>query len=526
MKKLNLKILPSLLLTKEILLLIQDLSLLTASLYITLFLQLGENFYELSTSALVLNTFLYTLFGLSVFLSRHIYQMLFIDSSWGEWTSISLSVTCITLLYLPVTFLLPKAYTLPDSIPLVNWFVAISLLEYSRFLHRLYRRYLSPKIEEAPPLTQKKVLDITAFLKRDPLIINEVSLQNFIQGKRVLITGAGGTLGSAFAKRIAPFSPTHLCFVDQSESLLQSLMLDMNEICPKVLCDILLGDITSRERIRHIISMFKPDIVLHAAALKQVPLVEENLSQAILTNAIGTQNVADACRDFKVGIMLLLSTNEAILPKNIMGATKRLSEMYCFSLDNLERKKPNGTRYVCVEFCNVLGAEGSVIPLFKRQIEKGGPLTLTHADMTRYFIPLEDVVNLSLEAMILSKAQKTTAGKVFLLDMGAPIKIIELANWLMDSMGAATKINYTGLRPGEKITEEISLESFTPSSHPKILQGAFRTMDHGFLMRAFHELEAIAKSQDTDSMRRLLQALIPEYKKEASYAEAALEEVS
>ena len=300
----------------------------------------------------------------------------------------------------------------------------------------------------------------------------------------------------------------------------------MNEICPKVLCDILLGDITSRERIRHIISMFKPDIVLHAAALKQVPLVEETLSQAILTNAIGTQNVADACRDFKVGIMLLLSTNEAILPKNIMGATKRLSEMYCFSLDNLERKKPNGTRYVCVEFCNVLGAEGSVIPLFKRQIEKGGPLTLTHADMTRYFIPLEDVVNLSLEAMILSKAQKTTAGKVFLLDMGAPIKIIELANWLMDSMGAATKINYTGLRPGEKITEEISLESFTPSSHPKILQGAFRTMDHGFLMRAFHELEAIAKSQDTDSMRRLLQALIPEYKKEASYAEAALEEVS
>lgn len=526
MKKLNLKALSSIFQTKETLLLIGDLTLLIASLYISLLLQLGENFYELTTDSLVLNTLLYSLFGLAVLLSRHIYQRLFIDSFWGEWTSISFSVTCIILLYLPVTFFLPKAYVLPNSILLVNWFVAISLLECSRFLQRLYRRYFSPKIEEAKPLKEKEVIDVSTFLKRVPLNVNEGVLQSFIEGKRVLITGAGGTLGSAFAKKVASFFPARLCLVDHSEFLLHTIGVEINESYPKIPCDQSLGDITCRERMRHIIAAFKPDLVLHTAALKHVPLVEENPSQAILTNIIGTQNVADACRDFKVGVMLLLSTNEAIEPRNTMGATKRLSETYCLSLDSLERKKPNGTRYVCIEFCNILGAEGSVLPLFKRQIEKGGPLTLTHADMTRYFIPLEDVVNLSLEAMILAKAQKTSFGKVFLLDMGAPIKILELANWLMNSMDEDIKIKYTGPRPGEKIMEEITLENFTSSSHPQILQRAFRAMDHGFLMRAFHELETVAKSQDTDSMRRLLQALIPEYKKEPSVSETPLEEVS
>ena len=526
MKKLNIKTLSLLFPTKETLVLIEDLILLSASLSISLLLQLGEAIYELSPSAIFLNLFLYALFGLSVFLARHIYQMFSIDSSWGEWTSISLSVTCITLLYLPVTFLLPKAYALPASTPLMTWFVAISLLECSRFLHRLFHQYLTQPKEEVPLPKPPQEIDMSLFLKRDPLPSREMELKNLIKGKRILITGAGGTLGKAFAKRLAQFSPAHMCFVDQSESLLYALGVEMLENNPKILCETLLGDITCRERIRHIISSFKPDIVLHAAALKHVPFVEENLSQAVLTNIIGTQNVAEACRDFKVGVMLFLSTYDAIHPTNTMGATKRLSELYCQSLEALERKKPNGTRFVCVEFGNVFAAEGSVVPLFKHQIKSGGPLTLTHRDITRHFILLEDAVNLSLQAILLASNQKNPPGKVFLLERGEPTKIYELAKWLIDAAGVDIKIKYTGLRSGENMMEDLSFDHTTPSPAPHILQGSLRPMDHGFLMRAFHELETIAKSNDKASLIRLLQALIPDYKNEASLKETPLEQVS
>jgi FlaA1/EpsC-like NDP-sugar epimerase len=505
----------------------QDLLLLVASLYISLFLRLGENSFEFSSAAIILNAFLYILLGLSVFLGKHIYQTFWVVPEEIEGSSIVKSVTFITLLYVPFMFMLPKAYVLPDSTPFINWFVAIALLMTPRLLYRLYQ---SPVEQEAPDLIQIEDIDLVDFLERSPPAINEVAVRTSVKGKRILITGAGGTIGAALAKKIATFSPGHLCLVDYSESPLYAIGLELKESYPKIPCDSMLGDVVCRERIRHVISNFKPEIVFHAAALKQVPVIEENLSQAVLTNVIGAQNVAEACRDFKVRAMVLISTHEAINPSNTMGATKRLAECYCQSLDILERKKPNGTRYACVEFGNILGAEGSVVPLFKKQIEQGGPLTLTHVDMVRYFIPLDEAIALILQALSLTLSQDVAPGKIFLLNMGDPIKIIDLAKWLISCAGLIIdeniKIKFTGLRAGEKLIEDLPLERFTPSTHPQLLLSSPRTMDHGFLMRAFHELEIVAKSQDKTSLTRLLQALVPEYKKEDGLSEAPLEEVS
>lgn len=505
----------------------QDLFLLVASLYFSLFLRLGPSSFEFSFTAMALNAFLYVLLGLSVFLGKHIYQTFWVLPEEIEGSSIVKSVTLITLLYVPLMFMLPNAYALPDSTPFINWFVAIALLMTPRFLYRFYQ---NPVNQEAPALIQMEDIDLADFLERDPLSINEVAIRSLIKGKRILITGAGGTIGSALAKKIATFSPGHLCLVDYSESPLYATSLELKEFYPKIPCESTLGDVVCRERIRHIISSFKPEIVFHAAALKQVPVIEENLSQAVLTNVIGAQNVAEACRDFKVRAMALISTPEAITPTNAMGVTKRLAECYCQSLDILEKKKPNGTRYASIEFGNILGAEGSVIPLFKKQIEQGGPLTLTHGDMMRHFISLDEAVALTLQALTLTVSQDVAPGKVFLLNMGDPIKIIDLAKWLISCAGLIIdqdiKIKFTGLRAGEKLIEDLSLENFMPSPHPQLLLGSPRTMDHGFLMRAFHELETVAKTQDKTSLTRLLQALVPEYKKEDDLSEAPLEEVS
>ncbi|KAB2833392.1 MAG: polysaccharide biosynthesis protein, partial [Caedimonadaceae bacterium] len=416
---------------------------------------------------------------------------------------------------------------LPDSTPFINWFVAIILLMTPRLLYRLYQ---NPAEQKVPTLAQMKDINLVDFLERSPPAFNEASIRALVKGKRILITGAGGTIGAALAKKISAFSPGYLCLVDYSESPLYTIGLELKESYPKIPCDSMLGDVIYRERIRHIISSFKPEIVFHAAALKQVPVIEENPSQAVLTNVIGTQNVAEACRDFKVRAMVLISTQEAINPTNTMGATKRLAECYCQSLDVLERKKPNGTRYVCVEFGNILGAEGSVAPLFKKQIEQGGPLTLTHVDMVRHFIPLDEAIALILQALSLTISQDIAPGKVFLLNMEDPIKIIDLAKWLISCAGLNIdediKINFTGLRAGEKLIEDLPLGRFTPSAHPQLLLSSPRTMDHGFLIRAFHELEIVAKSQDKTSLTRLLQALVPEYKKEGGLSEIPLEEVS
>jgi O-antigen biosynthesis protein WbqV len=228
--------------------------------------------------------------------------------------------------------------------------------------------------------------------------------------------------------------------------------------------------------------------------------------------------VADACRDFNVQGMLLISTDKAINPTSAMGATKRLSECYCQALDILERQKPNGTRYASVRLGNVLESSDSIVPLLKRQIEKGGPVTMSHPEKMRYFITVHEAVVLVLQAMRLSLSLAFQPGRVFVLDMGEPVRTLDLARQMISLAGLKPdidiEIKYTGLSAGEKLSAELfhASEHLLPTSNPSILVGSPRTTDHGFLIRAFQELETIAKKQDCESVFRILHALVPEYK--------------
>jgi len=632
-KKKSIRILSYVFQSRSALTLSHDVFIVILSLLVSLFLRLGDDISQISTSTIALNTLLYVLFGISIFLGKHVYRGMWRYASLGDLVSISLSVTYITLLYLPVMFFLPQDLSLPRSTPFINWFVLIAFLGAPRLFYRMYCQYRNKTpssrhlitktalivgsgdqtelfireilrqnddayellgiigyknvhkgqkihhvsvigtVSEIPTLIEdlkKKnksvdmlivadenlsgkdlksllnlagsldlqltrlphISEITApsakprvrpvaiedLLGRPQASLDRNSMWAMIEGKRILVTGAGGTIGGELVRQIAAFDPSHLCLIDHSEYLLYMADLDLSERYPKLPRENILGDVACRERMRQVISTFKPDLVFHAAALKHVPLVEENPSQGALTNVIGTQNVADACRDFKVKGMLLISTDKAINPTSAMGATKRLAECYCQALDILERQKPNGTRYASVRFGNVLGSSGSVVPLFKRQIEKGGPITITHPEMMRYFMTVHEAVELVLQAMTFALTSSIQAGRVFVLDMGEPVKIVDMARQMITLAGLKPdvdiEINFTGLRPGEKLFEELfhASEHLLPTNNTNILLGAPRTADYGFLTRALHELEKIAKDQDNDSVFRLLHALVPEYK--------------
>jgi O-antigen biosynthesis protein WbqV len=633
MKKINLKFLSLIAHNRSALTLAHDIFIVILSLQISLFLRLGDDLSLISSTAIALNTFLYVMIAFAVFLGKHIYRGMWQYSSLGDLVSISLSVTYITLLYLPIMLFLPQEVLLPRSTPLINWFVLTAFLGAPRLLYRLYRQHrnrtksessseakkvliigagdqtelfireilrqndetyrllgivgnkaaqkgqkihhisvlgtiaeLSSIIEKLEKKDQQvemlivadenmktKVLksllslaeslgiqlsrlphisEITApaakprvkpiaiedLLGRPQASLDRDSMKSMITGKKVLVTGAGGTIGGELVRQISDFEPSHICLLDHSEYLLYNTGLELKERHSELPYDSILADVTSVDRIRHVISTFKPELVFHAAALKHVPIVEDNPSQGALTNAIGTRIVADACREFNVKAMLLISTDKAINPTSAMGATKRLAECYCQALDILERQKPNGTRYASVRFGNVLGSSGSVVPLFKRQIEQGGPLTLTHPEMLRYFMTVHEAVELVLQAMTISINSTIQGGRVFVLDMGEPVKIIDLARQMIRLAGLKPdidiEIKYMGLRPGEKLFEELfhSTESLHPTNNTSILLGSPRTVDHGFLIRAFNELEKVALDQDDESVLRMLHALVPEYK--------------
>ncbi len=498
----------------------KDIFFIIISLQISLFLRLGDDISQVSLSTIVINTALYILFGISIFLGKHIYKGKGYYTSLGEPASTSLAVTYITLLYIPVMLVLPQDLSLPRSTPFINWFVLIVLLGIPRLFDRLTQNKsleVEPENSASSLKPQIQSLIPEDLLKRSHVSFDPKRIEAIIKGKKILVTGAGGTIGGELVRQISKYKPSRICLLDHSEYLLCIADVEMSESHPKLSRDNVLADVACRERIRNVISTFKPELVFHAAALKQISLGEENPSQAVLANVIGTRNVAEACRDFNVKTMLLISTNEALNPLNTIGATKRLAECYCQALDNLEQKKANGTRYISVRFGNVLESLGSIVPLFRRQIERGGPIKLTHPDMTRYFITLQEVGELILQAMLLAGKPETPAGRIFVLNRGEPLKILDLVKQMLNRAGLKPdvdiKINFTGLKAGEKLIEDLSAEHLSPTSNPHISMGNPRTLDHGFLTRAFHELETIAKDQDQDSLFRLLHALVPDYKK-------------
>jgi FlaA1/EpsC-like NDP-sugar epimerase len=285
--------------------------------------------------------------------------------------------------------------------------------------------------------------------------------------------------------------------------------------------------VRERARIDEVIAEERPELVFHAAALKHVPMVEANPIEGVLTNALGTRYVADACRAHGVRAMVMISTDKAVNPVNVMGATKRLAESICQALDIVEARKSGGTRFLTVRFGNVLGSTGSVVPLFQRQLAQGGPLTVTHPEISRFFMTVREAVELVLQASALAIEEGEARGKIFVLDMGEPVKIVDLARQMIRLAGRLpdhdVKIEFVGLRPGEKLHEELfyANEPLLPTEAAGIRLAAPRTIDYAMLQRSLDELAEHARERREERVVALLATLVPEYAKARASAPRA-----
>lgn len=319
-----------------------------------------------------------------------------------------------------------------------------------------------PGRRRAPSLNSLHDADLETLLPRSPRRIDQRAARKLIAGKRVLITGAGGTIGSELARQAAAFEPAHLALVDNSEFNLYLIDLEMREAGYDSIIYSTLTDVCRREHLDRVFKIVQPDIVLHAAAFKHVPIVEQNRCAGALTNVLGAKNVFDAAMEVKAESAVFISTDKAVNPTSFMGATKRIAELYAQALDVAQ----NDTRFVTVRFGNVLGSTGSVAPLFTRQIAYGGPVTVTHPEISRYFMTTREAVQLVLQAASLDSAEKSVVthdGRIFVLDMGEPVRILDLAKRMIEvhglTPGVDIEIRFTGLRPGEKLFEEIFLDT-------------------------------------------------------------------
>jgi len=357
---------------------------------------------------------------------------------------------------------------------------------------------------------------IEDLLGRPQAVLDRAAMKALIAGRRVLVTGAGGTIGGELVRQIGDLGPARLALLDNSEFNLYSIDMELRERHPELDRVALLADIRDGERMASLIAGERPDIVFHAAALKHVPMVEAHPAEGVLTNIVGTRHIADICRQCGVATMVLISTDKAVNPSSVMGASKRIAESWCQALDLEGRATGNATRFVTVRFGNVLGSTGSVVPLFQRQLAQGGPLTVTHPEITRYFMTVREAVELVLQASALGTSVRDGGG-IFVLDMGEPVKIIDLARRMIRLAGLRpdrdVKIAFTGLRPGEKLNEELfhSAEPLQPTSMGGILLAAPRVVDRAFLAKAIDELAAAARSDETEATLRLLRRLVPEF---------------
>lgn len=363
-------------------------------------------------------------------------------------------------------------------------------------------------------------------LGRPRTVLDREAMRELVIGRRVLVTGAGGTIGSELARQIAAIGPATLILFDNAEYQLYEIDMALAEACPALDRRPVLGDVRDRGRIDDVIARERPELVFHAAALKHVPMVERNPNEGVLTNVVGTRNVADACRAAGVRLMVQISTDKAVDPANVMGATKRLAEGYCQALDMAGRAQDE-TRFVVVRFGNVLGSTGSVVPLFQRQLAAGGPLTVTDPNMTRYFMTVREAVELVLQASALGVSNSETEGRIFVLDMGEPVRIIDLAHQIIRLAGLQPEIDIAikviGPRPGEK-THEVLLhgaEKPVPTACEGLTLAAPRTFDLTLMSRTIDELEQSARARETDRTLTLLHTLVPEFSGQAGNRVAA-----
>ncbi len=365
-----------------------------------------------------------------------------------------------------------------------------------------------------------KPVAIEDLLGRPQTPLDRRAMEDLIRGRRILVTGAGGSIGSELARQVAGFQPAALYLVDNNEYALYEIDREIAGTFPALRWSALIADVRHRDRVQRLMQSVRPELVFHAAALKHVPLVEDNACEGVLTNIFGTINVADACRAAGVAAMVLISTDKAVNPTSVMGATKRAAEMYA-QARNVE-PGANGFRIVTVRFGNVLGSTGSVVPLFQKQLAGGGPLTVTHPEMTRYFMTIREAVELVLEASAVGSGDIHADGRIFVLDMGEPVKIVELARQMIRLAGHVpdkdVAITFTGIRPGEKLYEEVfhDAETTIVANHQGLLLAAPRVVALADLTRQLALLQAAAEAGDDDAVRRGLHDLIPEYAPEST----------
>lgn len=362
---------------------------------------------------------------------------------------------------------------------------------------------------------QIKDLKIEDLLQRKPIKIDNTRISEDLRGKRVLVTGAAGSIGSEIVNQVLSYKPAMVILCDQAESPLHEIKLEVEEKFPDVPTTIFIADIRNLQRIHKLFSDFRPEVVFHAAAYKHVPMMEENPSEAVMANVLGTKNVADLSVAFGTDKFVMVSTDKAVNPSNVMGTTKRIAEIYIQALkDNPVNNKPGtpSTRFVTTRFGNVLGSNGSVIPRFRAQIQKGGPITVTHPEITRYFMTIPEAVQLVLEAGTMG-----IGGEIFIFDMGQPVKIIDLALKMIKLAGLQPekdiKIVYTGLRPGEKLYEELlnAGERTMPTHHPKIKIAQVITYPYETVTAHIEELLDLNKNQDDDAIVNKMKEIVPEF---------------
>lgn len=374
--------------------------------------------------------------------------------------------------------------------------------------------YMSSDVREWRPKddfsnVHLKEISVEDLLPRQQIQVNMVEIGKMLFGKKVMITGDAGSIGSEMVDQIAKFKPSNLILIDQAETPQHDIRLKMRDY-PELKVETIVVSITQADRMEHIFKTYRPDYVFHAAAYKHVPMMEDNPSEAILNNVLGTKIIADLSVKYGVKKFVMISTDKAVNPTNVMGCSKRICEIYCQSLNNYERQKGTGeTQFVTTRFGNVLGSNGSVIPLFKKQIEAGGPVTVTHPDIIRFFMLIPEACKLVLEAGTHGKG-----GEIFVFDMGKPVKIADLAHRMILLSGAKhIEIKYTGLRDGEKLYEEVlsNAENTLPSFNDKIRIAKTREYDFAEVSKEIDELIAIAHTFDAMAIVKKMKEIVPEY---------------
>jgi FlaA1/EpsC-like NDP-sugar epimerase len=381
------------------------------------------------------------------------------------------------------------------------------------------------KVLTVPPVTdwingelsfkQIKKIQIEELLEREPISLNIENIKNQLTNKTILVTGAAGSIGSEIVRQVIQFQPKKIILLDQAESPLYDMEMELKDEFDSLSYEIVIGDIRNIDRLENVFKTFQPQIVFHAAAYKHVPMMENNPSESILTNVLGTKNLADLAVKYHVEKFVMISTDKAVNPTNVMGASKRIAEIYTQSLG-----KTVQTKFITTRFGNVLGSNGSVIPRFRQQIENGGPVTITHPEITRFFMTIPEACQLVLEA-----GTSGNGGEIFIFDMGESVKIIDLAKKMIKLSGLTLdkdiKITFTGLRPGEKLYEELlaNEENTLPTHHKQIMIAKVAAYDFDFINEQIKALIQSFETQDNRLIVKQMKQLVPEFKSNNSIYE-------